>query len=122
VLDWELCTQGDTMADLGMLMVYWAAPGDPLTPLEAPPTLAPGFPTRREMLDRYAAVRGIDLPDIDYYWAFGYWRLACITEGVYARYLHGDMGDRIEEAAPFEQRVLDLGSAAARIADGWVES
>lgn len=119
VLDWELCTQGDTMADLGMLMVYWAAPADSLTPLETPPTLAPGFPTRQEMLDRYAAVRRIDLPDISYYWAFAYWRLACITEGVYARYLHGDMGDRTEAAGPFEQRVLDLGNAAARIAASW---
>jgi aminoglycoside phosphotransferase (APT) family kinase protein len=119
VLDWELCTQGDTMADLGMLMVYWAAPDDPLLPLDSPPTLAPGFPTRQEMLDRYAAARGMELPDVDYYWAFGYWRLACITEGVYARYLHGDMGDRVDEAAPFEQRVLDLGAAAARIAERW---
>ena len=72
------------------------------------------------MLDRYAAVRGVDLPDIMYYWSFAYWRLACITEGVYARYLHGDMGDRVEAAAPFERRVLDLGDAGARIAESWL--
>lgn len=119
VLDWELCTQGDPMADVGMLMVYWASPEDPVVPLPDPPTLAPGFPTRQQMLDRYAAARGIELPDVDFYVAFGYWRLACITQGVYARYLHGDMGDRREEAAPFGQRVLQLGAAAQRITDGW---
>jgi aminoglycoside phosphotransferase (APT) family kinase protein len=119
VLDWELCTQGDTMADVGMLMVYWASASDPEMALADPPTLAEGFPTRQEMLDRYAARRGIDLEDIDFYIAFSYWRLACITEGVYARYLHGDMGDQLEAAEPFEQRVLDLATAAGRIVDCW---
>ncbi|MCU4183273.1 phosphotransferase family protein [Acidiferrimicrobium sp. IK] len=119
VLDWELCTQGDTLADLGMLMVYWSSPSDDLVPLEDPPTLAEGFPSRDEMLERYAATRGIELCDIDYYVAFSYWRLACITEGVYARYLNGDMGDRVDEAKPFEQRVLDLATAAARITGSW---
>jgi aminoglycoside phosphotransferase (APT) family kinase protein len=119
VLDWELCTQGDTMADLGMLMVYWASPDDPVEPLRDPPTYAPGFPTRQEMLGRYAAARGIAVPDVDYYVAFGYWRLACITEGVYARYLHGDMGDRVEQATQFDHRVIELGTAAASIVATW---
>ena len=117
VLDWELCTLGDPMADVGMLMVYWAAPDDPVIPLSDPPTLAPGFPSRDEMLDRYAAARGVELPDVGFYVAFGYWRLACITEGVYARYLRGDMGDRQGEAAQFERRVVELGAAAQRTLD-----
>jgi aminoglycoside phosphotransferase (APT) family kinase protein len=119
VLDWELCTQGDTMADVGLLMVYWVSSDIPDIPLNDEPTLAEGFPTRGEMLDRYAATRGIDLEDVDFYTAFSYWRLACITEGVYARYLRGDMGDRVEEAKPFEQRVLDLATVAGKIADSW---
>lgn len=119
VLDWELCTQGDTLADVGLLMVYWSAPDDPEQPIDRAPTLAPGFPSRREMLERYSATRGVDVGVIDFYVAFGYWRLACITEGVYARYLHGSMGDRAAEAAQFERRVLDLASAAARIASAW---
>ncbi|MGZ5333409.1 MAG: phosphotransferase, partial [Solirubrobacterales bacterium] len=44
VVDWELCTLGDPLADVGMLIVYWGAPGDQLVPLIEPPTAIPGFP------------------------------------------------------------------------------
>jgi aminoglycoside phosphotransferase (APT) family kinase protein len=93
VLDWELCTLGDPLADVGYLGVYWADPG---TPQGRPndPTGIDGFPTYAELLDRYAARTGRDLSDIDYYVAFGSWRLAVISEGVYARYLHGAMGEQ----------------------------
>ncbi|HEX4082537.1 MAG TPA: phosphotransferase family protein, partial [Acidimicrobiales bacterium] len=50
---------------------------------------APGFPGRQEVLARYAAASGRDVSDIGYYMAFGYWRLACILQGVYARYRAG---------------------------------
>ena len=119
VLDWELCTQGDTLADVGLLMVYWTSPDDAERPIDQAPTLAPGFPTRQEMLRRYSETRGIDVAEIDFYVSFAYWRLACITEGVYARYLHGGMGYRTGEAGQFEQRVIDLATAAQRVADRW---
>jgi aminoglycoside phosphotransferase (APT) family kinase protein len=92
VLDWELCTLGDPMADLGLLMVYWNDPEDEGTALLAPTTTAPGFPRRRDLLARYAERSGRDVSTIDYYTAFGYWKLACIIEGVYARYAAGVMG------------------------------
>lgn len=90
ILDWEICTLGDPMADVGLLMVYWAEPGegDPLLGTAAP-TVAPGFATRDEVLARYAAASGRDVGDVGYYMAFGYWKLACILQGVYARYLAG---------------------------------
>jgi aminoglycoside phosphotransferase (APT) family kinase protein len=119
VLVWELCTLGDPLADVGQLMVYWTAPGEVLRVTADAPTAVEGFPTRDEMLARYEEKRGISLPDIDFYIAFSYWRLACITEGVFARYQHGDMGDRIGEGAIFEQRVLDLVSAADAITRSW---
>jgi len=93
VLDWELCTLGDPLADVGLLMVYWNEAGD-ATPTLGSPTAAEGMRTRREVLDRYAAASGRDLSRIDYYVAFGYWKLACIVEGVYARYIGGAMGQR----------------------------
>ncbi len=93
VLDWELCTLGDPLADVGLLMVYWSEPGDPSPTLGAP-TTAEGMRTRQEVLDRYAEASGRDLSRIDYYTAFGYWKLACIVEGVYARYVGGSMGAR----------------------------
>ena len=93
VLDWELCTLGDPLADVGYIGVYWADPG---TTQARPndPTGIEGFPTYAELLDRYAERTGLDLSEIDYYIAFGSWRLAVISEGVYARYLHGAMGDQ----------------------------
>jgi len=92
VLDWEICTLGDPMADVGLLMVYWSEADDRERALPTAPTAAEGFPTRTELLDRYAAASGRDLSAIDFYVAFGYWKLACILEGVYARYAGGSMG------------------------------
>lgn len=93
VLDWELCTLGDPLADLGYLGVYWS--DGPSNALRAnDPTPAGGFALYRELVDRYAARTGRDVSGIDYYVAFSCWRLAVISEGVYARYLHGAMGAR----------------------------
>jgi aminoglycoside phosphotransferase (APT) family kinase protein len=93
VLDWELCTLGDPLADVGLLLVYWSEVGDTHQALPNAPTALDGFPTRAELVDNYAQASGRDLSDVDYYVAFGYWKLACILEGVYARYKHGAMGD-----------------------------
>jgi len=91
VLDWELCTLGDPLADLGYLGVYWS--DGPSNALRAnDPTPAGGFPPYRDLVDRYANNTGRDVSGVDYYVAFSCWRLAVISEGVYARYLHGAMG------------------------------
>ena len=92
VLDWEICTLGDPLADVGLLQVYWSEPGDSFAPLVDAPTAVPGFCSRQETLDRYAAASGRDLSRIDYYVAFGYWKLACILAGVYTRWAGGAMG------------------------------
>ena len=91
VLDWELCTLGDPLADLGYLGVYWydcnsatARPNDP--------TPAGGFPAYGDLVERYARRTGRDVSGIEYYIAFSCWRLAVISEGVYSRYVHGAMG------------------------------
>jgi aminoglycoside phosphotransferase (APT) family kinase protein len=95
VLDWEICTLGDPLADLGLLMVYWTEAGDEAALLGVTPTTVPGFPGRAEMRRRYQAVSGRDLGRLDFYVAFGYWKLACILQGVYARYVGGaTAGDR----------------------------
>src|SRR5205814_9775870 len=85
VLDWEICTLGDPLADVGLLMVYWNEATDANAPLGVAPTTAPGFPTRAEMRARYAARSGRDIGTLDFYISFGYWKLACILAGVYAR-------------------------------------
>lgn len=93
VLDWELCTLGDPLADLGYLGVYWSD-GTSGALRANDPTPAGGFPAYREIVERYALRTGRDVSGIDYYVAFSCWRLAVISEGVYARYLHGAMGDQ----------------------------
>lgn len=119
VLDWELCTLGDPLSDVGLLMVYWTAPGEELRVTPHAPTAVQGFPSRTELLARYEQKRGVALPNIDFFMAFAYWRLACITEGVFSRYQHGGMGDRAAEGAVFEQRVLDMIRAAEEITRSW---
>lgn len=91
VLDWELCTLGDPLADVGLLCVYWTDPDEGGVLLTSP-TAQDGFLRRREVLDAYAAASGRDLSQIDFYIALGFWKLACIVEGVYARYAGGSMG------------------------------
>jgi aminoglycoside phosphotransferase (APT) family kinase protein len=94
VLDWELCTLGDPMADLGMLAITWTEAGDVHTARPDAATQLPGFPTRAEAVARYSERTGRDVTELPYYCAFQYWRLACISEGVYARYAAGAMGDQ----------------------------
>ncbi len=89
ILDWEICTLGDPLADLGMLMVYWADRNDTMAVLGLSPTTAPGFSTRAEVLARYDSVSDLDTSGVGYYAAFAYWKLACILQGVYARYVAG---------------------------------
>jgi aminoglycoside phosphotransferase (APT) family kinase protein len=111
VLDWELCTIGDPLADVGYLGVYWYS-GDPATTRATDPTAAGGFASYDELLERYARTTGRDLSGIDYYVAFSCWRLAVISEGVYARYLHGAMGEQAFDHEEFKGSVDTLAERA----------
>jgi len=113
VLDWELTTLGDPLADLGLLLVYWAQPDDPSLPLPDAPTLAEGFVTRDELTERYAAASGRDVSGIGYHVAFGYWKLACILEGVHSRYVSGAYGEEAEGFAALGDLVVELGERAS---------
>ncbi|MEM7338356.1 MAG: phosphotransferase family protein [Actinomycetota bacterium] len=97
VLDWELCTLGDPMADLAGLLGYWHDPAEADQKGDAETTGLEGFYTKEEMAARYADEMGVDLGLVDYYQGFAAWRLACISEGVYARYLNGQQGSQGEE-------------------------
>ena len=112
VLDWEICTLGDPLADLGVLMVYWTQDGDDFSALPGAATALEGFPSREELVAAYQAAGGREVGDLDYYVAFGYWKLACILEGVYARYQAGAMGDDGADADAFGSIVDLLGQQA----------
>ncbi len=89
VLDWELCTRGDPVADFCWSLMYWADPGDTFFFLSDPPTVGSQFIRRDEYSALYAARSGFDLSDRDWYMAFSYWKQSCIVEGAYARRLAG---------------------------------
>jgi len=102
VLDWELSTLGDPLADLGLAMTYWHDLGDTeraAIPVAVGLTALAGFPTTAEFAARYAGLSGRDVPDIGFYLALGAMKLAVILEGVHARYLSGrTVGDGYEAA------------------------
>jgi len=112
VVDWELCTLGDPMADVGLLLVYWSEEGDGLMPLMRPATIAEGFPTREEVRHLYEQRSGRDLSQVDYFVALGLWKLAIILEGVYARYSGGQYGKADDEFKAFAEIVERLAEAA----------
>jgi aminoglycoside phosphotransferase (APT) family kinase protein len=117
VLDWELCTLGDPLADVGLLLVYWTEPGDNHPALIDASTTLPGFPSRAALIARYADASGRDVSDVGFFVAFGYWKLACILEGVYARYKGGVM-DTTSGFEGFAAQVEILAEAArATVAD-----
>jgi aminoglycoside phosphotransferase (APT) family kinase protein len=115
VLDWELATLGDPLADLGWLMVYWGTPGDGL-PL-AMPTRARGFERREQLSARYAQMTGRPLDDLDFYLAFSLWRLAAIIAGVKARARQGAYGAAAVDVADHQvEHLTEAARAATEVA------
>ena len=104
VLDWELSTLGDPLADLAVTLSYWHDPGDTERghiPVSAGLTDKPGFPTAAELAQAYARRSGRDLRDLSFYMALAWMKLAVICEGVHARYLGGQtVGPGYEKVEP----------------------
>ena len=109
VVDWEMATLGDPLADLGLTLVYWTEPGEEgwLGPasetagtrgVATDATAGPGFWTRAEFAAEYARLTGRDVSRIGYYVAFGYFKLAVVLEGIHARYQQGKtVGEGFEQ-------------------------
>ncbi|HEX7094685.1 MAG TPA: phosphotransferase family protein, partial [Acidimicrobiales bacterium] len=122
VLDWELCTIGNPVADFAWSLQYWADPGDAMSFLNDPPTLEPVFVRRDEVARRYEKRSGFDLSDLPYYTVFSWWKQACIVEGVYARRLAGATGGMRQSNDPSDiaRRVDAMLERAAELARGVV--
>ena len=117
VLDWELCTLGDPLADVGYVLNSWVLPEDAGT--GATPTEAGGFPSREMISERYERATGRDLGGINYYRAFSHWRLAAIGQGVYKRYLVGAMGDNTSmDLDVYKHSVQQRAAAALALLSG----
>jgi aminoglycoside phosphotransferase (APT) family kinase protein len=89
VLDWEMATLGDPLADVGLLHVYWHGLGIDEDPITGTVPSLPGFPSADELVARYAARTGADVSNLGWYVAFGYFKLAVILEGIHYRYTTG---------------------------------
>jgi aminoglycoside phosphotransferase (APT) family kinase protein len=93
ILDWEMSTIGDPLADLGLMLVYWPQDNDSDAYRTAFSTITatavPGFPSRDDVLQRYSEKSGRDTSSVYFYWAFGFFKLAVILEGIHARFLQG---------------------------------
>jgi aminoglycoside phosphotransferase (APT) family kinase protein len=107
VLDWELSTLGDPLTDLALLLLFWRADDEPELSLIPGVSHLPGFPTRAQMLSRYAKIAGADLSDMDWYLAFAHFKLAVIVQGVSARSRAGAMGG--QDFGDLDEQVIGLG-------------
>jgi aminoglycoside phosphotransferase (APT) family kinase protein len=123
VLDWEMSTLGDPLADLGILLGYWSQADDTGARLEAlvvpAATVLPGFPTRREVAEHYAARTGLDLTPLPWYAAFAAFKLAVVCAGIVARVEGGAMvGDGFDGIGDRIRPLVEMGRST--LADGTV--
>ncbi len=95
VFDWDMCTVGDPLADLGTLLASWleAGEGSGVGGLGVMPSDSPGFITRREAVQRYGRRRGIDVSEVPYYYVFGLFKMGVVLQQIYHRYHLGQTKD-----------------------------
>jgi aminoglycoside phosphotransferase (APT) family kinase protein len=121
VFDWEMATLGDPLADLGYTLIYWADPGDQIDAASiggvSPFTTLPGFLRRADLVAEYARRSGRDVAAVDFYQVLALYKLAIISEGIYARYLQGKtFGEGFEgmsrPSGALAQRALAIADAS----------
>ena len=114
VLDWEMGAIGDPRADVGYLLATYSEPGGPPNPLgTSPVTALPGFPSKADLVARYASGSGRDVEPLGWFEGLALWKAAVFCEAIYGRYLRGELGAEDERAVRFEQGVPYLAEAAA---------
>ena len=114
VLDWELCTLGDPLADMGTVIASWNTKKEKDSPFIYSPTLSGGFPTRADVIKLYLNESNLDLKDIEFYTRLSYWKHAMIMEGVYIRYSMGSYGKTNEnEIESFKDSTIKFANKAA---------
>ena len=114
VVDWELCTIGDPLADLGTIIASWSNSKEKDTPFIYSPTLSDGFLSRSELLEIYSNNSDLDLKNIEFYVRLSYWKHAMIMEGVYVRYSRGSYGNINEkEIELFKESTVMFAKKAA---------
>ena len=114
VLDWELCTLGDPLADLGTVIASWADKKEKDTPFIYSPSLSGGFPSRDKILTLYEENSQLNLNEIEFYVRLSFWKHAMIMEGVYVRYSLGYYGNvDKKEVEAFGESTLSFAQKAS---------
>jgi aminoglycoside phosphotransferase (APT) family kinase protein len=122
VLDWEMCSVGDPLIDVGLALTYWTMQGgkrgstasvDQNSSLRAV-TSGPGWMTREEIIERYAKKTGRDLSRIAFYEAFARFKVAVVIQQIYFRYVQGQTRD--ERFRNFDALVKELVREALHLA------
>ena len=114
VLDWELCTLGDPLADMGTVIASWNTKKEKESPFIYSPTLSGGFPSREDVIKLYLKNSNLDLKDIEFYTRLSFWKHAMIMEGVYIRYSMGSYGKTNEnEIESFKNSTIKFANKAA---------
>lgn len=115
VLDWEMCALGDPLVDVGIFLGYWLpTPDGGGRDALSTVTDRPGWPTRRAVLDRYAARTGFDVSGVGFFEAFAVFKLAVVIQQIYVRYVRGQTDDA--RFAALGGRVQRLARRAAQLA------
>jgi aminoglycoside phosphotransferase (APT) family kinase protein len=117
VLDWEMTTVGDPLADLGLTLCYWVWANAPEIRTAGIPAITsqPGWFTREELLERYRTKTGRDVSAIGYHEVLGIFKLAVIIQQIYFRYWRGQTSD--ERFRNFGERVKGMARVASRLAE-----
>ncbi|MGO1165971.1 MAG: phosphotransferase family protein [Janibacter sp.] len=113
VLDWEMATRGDPLADVASTLVWWDGMRGLDSPVAAHPGDLPGYPDRQALVDAYAEVSDLDLTDLDWYLGFAFYKIAAIFEGIRHRHDEGlTVGEGFDQLGPLVPHLLDSASAA----------
>jgi aminoglycoside phosphotransferase (APT) family kinase protein len=129
LLDWELCTAGDPLADVGQMVAYWNELADSDGLFREPVAALEGFPSARELAAAYGSASDRDVDSLGYWVAFAYWKIAIIVAGVYRRWLNdptngtdaGSLGPAVDRLADRARRALD-GEVVATAPPGTLNS
>ena len=115
VFDWDMCTRGDPLMDLGHLLNYWIDEDDDYEAnlITSMPVKNILYPKKNEIIDHYALKTGFSIKDVDWYYAFGAFKLAVIIQQIYVRFLKGQTQD--ERFANFGKRIEALINRANRV-------
>jgi aminoglycoside phosphotransferase (APT) family kinase protein len=114
VYDWDMCTRGDPLADLGTLLAVWYEGDEVPANLNPMPTTVPGFMNRAEAVERYQSLTGFRVDDFRWYLVFGTWKLGVVLQQIFIRWHRGQTHDeRFAAMGEGAKRLFEL--AAARV-------